>query len=219
MLVSGPAFASVTGAASEVQLAGRDALTWSDRLVPGPVTRVELSLPEAGAVNPLTRLDSGVIVGGGVSCDLSEVEAAKPSAQRAEPYVEPEPRGKPAQPAVAATPPPPPPPAVPAPAPAPERRAPQAETGDSVRPAPYPMGTAEPYAPPVPQPPEPPRPPREPQVAAPQAWHSEPAPVVSQPELPRGPRRSSTSTWTPPCRAGWAVTPSTPATSRSSTNC
>ncbi|MEU8380367.1 hypothetical protein [Streptosporangium sp. NPDC048865] len=56
VLVSGPAFASVTGANGEIQLAGRDALTWSDRLVPGPVTRVELRLPDAGDAHPLSRL-------------------------------------------------------------------------------------------------------------------------------------------------------------------
>ncbi|AWS42619.1 FHA domain-containing protein [Streptosporangium sp. 'caverna'] len=177
VLVSGPAFASVTGAAGEVQLAGRDALTWSDRLVPGPVTRVKLSLPEAGKAHPLARLDSGVIVGGGVWCDLSEVKAEQPSARSA-PYAEPVPHREAAQPVVAQpAAPAPAPPAPAAPAPEWQPQAEAVEAVEAVRPAPYPMGPAEPYVS-APQPQEAPRPPREPQ-AAPQAWHSEPIPAIS----------------------------------------
>ncbi|MGC5012195.1 FHA domain-containing protein [Streptosporangium sp. DT93] len=84
VLVSGPAFASVTGSAGEVQLAGRDALTWSDRLVPGPVSRVELRLPEAGSAHPLSTLDAGVIVAGGVECDLTAVPSRAPAPPRTE---------------------------------------------------------------------------------------------------------------------------------------
>ncbi|MEU4833385.1 FHA domain-containing protein [Streptosporangium sp. NPDC023615] len=84
VLVSGPAFASVTGSAGEIQLAGRDALTWSDRLVPGPVSRVELRLPDAGAAHPLSTLDAGVIVAGGVECDLTEAPVRTPAPPRTE---------------------------------------------------------------------------------------------------------------------------------------
>ncbi|MEV8637460.1 FHA domain-containing protein [Streptosporangium sp. NPDC051023] len=88
VLVSGPAFASVTGSGGEVQLAGRDALTWSDRLVPGPVTRVELRLPEAGQAHPFARLDSGVVIGGGVVCAPAEAGAEPRQAWRPEPVAE-----------------------------------------------------------------------------------------------------------------------------------
>ncbi|GAA4220352.1 hypothetical protein FHR32_006487 [Streptosporangium album] len=168
VLVSGPAFASVTGSQGEVQLAGRDALTWSDRLVPGPVTGVELRLPEAGAAHPLARLDSGVVVGGGVWCDLTEsggppvaprpasrVEAAPPAVQ---PSVSP---AQVAAPQAEASPPP-----VPAPA---DRPAPPAE---NVPPAPYPMGSPEHH-------------PSEPQIPAPQAWQSDPMPVAPREPVSR----------------------------------
>ncbi|GII93864.1 FHA domain-containing protein [Sinosporangium siamense] len=66
VLVSGAASAVVGGGDGEVHLAGRDALTWTDRLVPGPASRVELLLPGAGSPHPLARLDAGVVVGGGL---------------------------------------------------------------------------------------------------------------------------------------------------------
>ncbi|GAB2488083.1 FHA domain-containing protein [Streptosporangium sandarakinum] len=84
VLVSGPASAAVTGPGGEVRLAGRDALTWSDRLVPGPVTGIELRLPEAGPAHPLARLDGGVVVGGGILCDPAGA-GAPPAARSAVP--------------------------------------------------------------------------------------------------------------------------------------
>ncbi|GHH71140.1 hypothetical protein GCM10017673_24080 [Streptosporangium violaceochromogenes] len=172
VLVSGPAFASVTGAEGEVRLAGRDALTWSDRLVPGPVTRVELRLPDAGEPHPLARLDDGVVIAGGVRCDLAA--PADPAGAGAAPAAArpslPETSSAPAARAV-------PPEAVPSSGappvtgaadpqvspgvpPRPERPAPPVEAGP---PAPYPMGSAEHYAP---APPE--------QRSAPPAWLSDP---------------------------------------------
>ncbi|MGW0587664.1 FHA domain-containing protein [Streptosporangium sp. NPDC002607] len=179
VLVSGPAFAAVAGAAGEIQLAGRDALTWSDRLVPGPVTRVELSLPDAGAAHPLSRLDAGVIVAGGVWCDLTEAGAAPQAMPRMEPaasQVHQAPRMEPVAPE-------------PTPMPAPPERPASPEWSalpEGAPPAPYPLGPAEPYpmGPADPYPPVTAPPPMEPQ---PQAWHSEPIPAVS----PQGPMPST----------------------------
>ncbi|MBG0833025.1 FHA domain-containing protein [Planomonospora sp. ID67723] len=188
VLVSGPAFASVTGSGGEVRLAGRDALTWSDRLVPGPVTRVELRLPEAGEARRLARLDSGVIVGGGVQCDLSEAgEAPRPAQQPM--TAPPEPPARAAQPAPessmpsaeAAVPGPPPvpdwgpPPVDPRPAPV-EQSAPPMERSAPPPPMetappgppPYPLGPADPYSAPS----------MEPQAPVAQGWHSEPMPQI-----------------------------------------
>ncbi|MEV5410682.1 FHA domain-containing protein [Thermopolyspora sp. NPDC052614] len=73
VLVSGDAQASVSGGPDgSVQLSGRDSLTWTDRLVAGPVGRIELRLPGAGQPNPHARLDGGVIGGAGLVCDFSE---------------------------------------------------------------------------------------------------------------------------------------------------
>ncbi|WP_433238330.1 FHA domain-containing protein [Streptosporangium sp. CA-135522] len=157
VLVSGPAFASVIGSGGEVKLAGRDALTWSDRLVPGPVTRVELRLPEAGTAHPLARLDGGVIVGGGVWCEPDEAGAA-PAAQRSAPQAEAAPQ--PAQPAVPHA----------EPSSRPEQPSPSASTEWPAPPAPYPMSSPEHY-PPVTAPPP---------VPEPQALQSEPLPVPPQ---------------------------------------
>src|SRR5690606_24946859 len=55
VLVSGEASATVKAESGEVTLAGRDALTWTDRLVPGPVHHVELHLPGAGEAHPQAR--------------------------------------------------------------------------------------------------------------------------------------------------------------------
>ncbi|MFF5205502.1 FHA domain-containing protein [Streptosporangium sp. NPDC000396] len=176
VLVSGSASASVTGSGGEIHLAGRDALTWSDRLVPGPVTRVELRLPEAGAAHPLTRLDGGVIVGGGVWCDpteagmpstvqpsVSQMEAA-PAVQRPAPPLEAA-RQAEAAPPVASAP--------------PERPMPPVETAPPVPPAPYPMGHPDSYPPAPASPSMPP----EQQVPAPQAWQPDPMPMPQ----PQGP--------------------------------
>jgi Vesicle coat complex COPII, subunit SEC24/subunit SFB2/subunit SFB3 len=76
VLVSGAAEASVSGGPEgSVQLSGRNALTWTDRLVPGPVTRIELRLPGAGQPAPHARLDGGVISGAGLICDFTDTEA------------------------------------------------------------------------------------------------------------------------------------------------
>ncbi|MDP9867482.1 MULTISPECIES: FHA domain-containing protein [Streptosporangium] len=178
VLVSGPAYASVTGSGGEVQLAGRDALTWSDRLVPGPVTRVELRLPDAGAAHPLARLDSGVIVAGGVSCDLTEA-GAPPAAQRSASRAE--------AAAPAARPPAVPVEVVPVEA-VPQTEAPQAAAyperpapaADGPPPAPYPMSSPEHY-PPAPAP----QPAPEPQFSAPPAaWQPDPVPGPPSGPLP-----------------------------------
>ncbi|GAA3093815.1 hypothetical protein [Nonomuraea salmonea] len=49
VLVSGSASATVTTPGGDTRLAGSDSLTWADRLVTGPVDRVELSLPGVGS--------------------------------------------------------------------------------------------------------------------------------------------------------------------------
>lgn len=72
VLVSGAATAVISAGDGELRLSGSDSLTWADRLVSGPVRRVELSLPGAGEAHPAARLDGGVVVGGGVLCDLTE---------------------------------------------------------------------------------------------------------------------------------------------------
>ncbi|MEV0970605.1 FHA domain-containing protein [Microtetraspora glauca] len=73
VLVSGAAEATVRGGPDgDVHLSGRDALTWTDRLVRGPVTRIELRLPGAGPSSPYARLDGGVVAGAGVVHDLTE---------------------------------------------------------------------------------------------------------------------------------------------------
>ncbi|MGW0803861.1 FHA domain-containing protein [Nonomuraea sp. NPDC002799] len=76
VLVSGSAAAIIGGSAGETRLAGSDSLTWADRLVTGPVERVELSLPGAGSPHPAVRFEGGVVHGGGLIGDL----AGQPSA-------------------------------------------------------------------------------------------------------------------------------------------
>ncbi|GAA3817558.1 hypothetical protein GCM10022226_42690 [Sphaerisporangium flaviroseum] len=78
VLVSGDAQALITGAGADVRLDGKDALTWTDRLVQGPVTTVELRLPDAGEPIKQARLDGGVIPGGGVTCDFSQAGGPVP---------------------------------------------------------------------------------------------------------------------------------------------
>ncbi|GAA3113664.1 hypothetical protein GCM10010466_00930 [Planomonospora alba] len=205
VLVSGPASAEVTGSGGEVRLAGRDALTWSDRLVPGPVTRIELRLPDAGEASRLTRLDGGVVVGGGVRCDPSEAGEAlpQPAAQsQSSPAVRPPapvppapmPPAEPPVPAYAAEPPAPaaPQPSAPAqsgdwapppvelPGPA-DWSAPQAEAAPPA--PPYPMGAMSPPAMPDQYVP-PPAPPLEPQAPAAPAWDSGPMAAVPPPSAP-----------------------------------
>ncbi|MEO3870869.1 FHA domain-containing protein [Nonomuraea sp. B12E4] len=82
VLVSGSAAATIGTPAGETRLAGSDSLTWADRLVAGPVERVELSLPGAGNPHPAVRLESGVVHGGGLVGDLTDrpaVPAPAPS--------------------------------------------------------------------------------------------------------------------------------------------
>ncbi|MET8162029.1 FHA domain-containing protein [Sphaerisporangium sp. NPDC005289] len=82
VLVSGDAQASITGPGTEVRLDGKDALTWTDRLVAGPVSAVELRLPDAGPPIRRARLDAGVIPGGGVICSFTEgQDAGGPAAE------------------------------------------------------------------------------------------------------------------------------------------
>ncbi|GII00036.1 FHA domain-containing protein [Planobispora takensis] len=178
VLVSGQASASVTGSGGEVHLAGRDALTWSDRLVPGPVTRVELRLPDAGSAHRFARLDGGVISGGGVQWDPSETgEAAQPPMRAAQPA--PAPVQAPPMPSMGAGPGPAPgpsmapdwgpPPMEPAGPPMEQRPGPVMEPAPA-GPPPYPLGPADPYPPAGP--------PMEQQAPAPQGWHSEPMPAA-----------------------------------------
>ncbi|WP_344830719.1 hypothetical protein [Nonomuraea dietziae] len=72
VLVSGSASAVVVTDDGETRLSGRDSLTWTDRLIPGPVQRVELRLPDAGEAHPVVRLDAGVVLGGGVHGEVDE---------------------------------------------------------------------------------------------------------------------------------------------------
>ncbi|SDK66221.1 FHA domain-containing protein [Nonomuraea jiangxiensis] len=80
VLVSGSAAATIGTPSGETRLAGSDSLTWADRLVSGPVERVELSLPGAGHPHPAVRLESGVVHGGGLVGDLTDRPAAPASA-------------------------------------------------------------------------------------------------------------------------------------------
>ncbi|MFC4587157.1 FHA domain-containing protein [Sphaerisporangium corydalis] len=72
VLVSGDAQVTITGPGTDVRLDGQDVLTWTDRLVPGPISGVELRLPDAGQPIRQARLDGGVIPGGGLTCDYTE---------------------------------------------------------------------------------------------------------------------------------------------------
>ncbi|MEV4799814.1 FHA domain-containing protein [Nonomuraea sp. NPDC049421] len=80
VLVSGSASATVTTPGGDTRLAGSDSLTWADRLVTGPVDRVELSLPGAGSPHHAVRFDGGVVHGGGLIGDLTDQPAPQPPA-------------------------------------------------------------------------------------------------------------------------------------------
>ncbi|WP_214110042.1 FHA domain-containing protein [Acrocarpospora catenulata] len=72
VLVCGEATAHVFGGPDgDLHLSGRDALTWTDRLVNGPVAKVELRLPGSGPSSPYARLDGGVVAGAGVEIDFT----------------------------------------------------------------------------------------------------------------------------------------------------
>lgn len=81
LLVSGRAAAVVRTGDGEQRLTGDDALTWTDRLVKGPVRQVELTLPGAGQGDPLLRLDGGVVRGGGVALTVGERQPVPPPAR------------------------------------------------------------------------------------------------------------------------------------------
>ncbi|NUW41753.1 FHA domain-containing protein [Nonomuraea rhodomycinica] len=83
VLVSGSAAAVITTADGDTRLAGSDSLTWADRLIAGPVERVELTLPGAGTPHPAVRFDGGVVHGGGLSGDFGDLgEQAAPAPAR-----------------------------------------------------------------------------------------------------------------------------------------
>jgi hypothetical protein len=71
VLVSGAGTAEVVLPDSVVRLSAADAITAVNRLFPGPVDAVTLSLPGAGAPDPRLRLDSGVIAAAGVVIQVS----------------------------------------------------------------------------------------------------------------------------------------------------
>ncbi|MGW4793672.1 FHA domain-containing protein [Nonomuraea sp. NPDC004297] len=83
VLVSGSASATIATAAGETRLAGNDSLTWADRLVNGPVERVELSLPGAGSPHPAVRFEGGIVHGGGLVGDFTGEFPGRPAAQPA----------------------------------------------------------------------------------------------------------------------------------------
>ncbi|MEV0234349.1 FHA domain-containing protein [Nonomuraea sp. NPDC050786] len=76
VLVSGSAAANIATLGGDTRLAGSDSLTWADRLVSGPVERVELSLPGAGNPHPAVRLEGGVVHGGGLIGDFADQPSA-----------------------------------------------------------------------------------------------------------------------------------------------
>ncbi|MFF4776244.1 FHA domain-containing protein [Microtetraspora fusca] len=139
VLVSGAAEASVRGGPDgDVHLAGRHALTWTDRLVRGPVTSIELRLPGAGPSSPYARLDGGVVTGAGLIQDFTETGGVAF--------------------------PPPPPRRQPMPAPMAPAAPEPIVAREPVVPPPLPFAPMEPPFPPV-EPPFPPvEPPREPQA-------------------------------------------------------
>lgn len=145
VLVSGDAQASVSGGPEgSVRLSGRESLTWADRLIAGPVTRIELRLPGAGEPTPHARLDAGVIGGAGLVLDFSDSSGPLAPVPAPVPAAPPEPAPQPSpQPSPLPSPPPPSPPqdAAPQPAPAPPAPAP-------VPPAPEPVPAGGPSDPP-----------------------------------------------------------------------
>ncbi|NAS26193.1 FHA domain-containing protein [Herbidospora sp. NEAU-GS84] len=117
VLVSGAASAHLFGAPDgDFVVSGQDALTWADRLVAGPVGRVELRLPGSGPSSPYSRLDGGVVAGGGAEIDYTAtghtmhrphpIPQPSPPPQPGHPYAS-QPSG-PQQPMIPHQPPPPP---------------------------------------------------------------------------------------------------------------
>ncbi|MEU6415020.1 FHA domain-containing protein [Microbispora sp. NPDC046933] len=191
VLVSGAAYATVSGGPDgEVRLAGHDALTWTDRLVNGPVSRVELRLPGAGPASSYARLDGGVVTGAGLECDFTRhgdlafppLPPRPPQPQQGQQGVQPPPIGapEPIAPRGPVVPSPVPPPVSPFPAgpmpgggPSPEHAAPS-------------PGSSQPLAPPPVQPPShvsQPLPPLPPALSDPgPVHHSGPQPMPPLPE-------------------------------------
>ncbi len=66
VLVYGEASAEVTTARGTVALSGVDAITSVDQLVAGPIEQVSLRLPGAGTATGRSRLDAGIVTGGGL---------------------------------------------------------------------------------------------------------------------------------------------------------
>lgn len=93
VLVHGAATADIVGGDGEISLSGTEAITSVNRLVAGPVTSIRLQLPGAGAANPRSRLDAGIVTAAGLV--YSDPGAA------AEP-VAPEPAPRSLEPAMAA---------------------------------------------------------------------------------------------------------------------
>src|SRR5690606_39750673 len=77
VLVSGAASAHVIGPSGETRLSGSDSLTWADRLIAGPVDRVELALPGAGHPHPAVRFEGGGVHRGGIAGELTAQGAAQ----------------------------------------------------------------------------------------------------------------------------------------------
>ncbi|MFE3450225.1 FHA domain-containing protein [Nonomuraea sp. NPDC059194] len=192
VLVSGAASAVVVTDDGESRLSGRDSLTWTDRLIPGPVQRVELLLPGAGEAHPAVRLDEGVVLGAGLRGEVGQAGEAAPAKPKVKPLETSElpATGLHFEPDLL-----PPPP----------RQEPQPEEPPPVQPppvqppsqpsqpmAPYPMGAPSgpqaPYGPPPTQEPHPMPEPGPPGPAAPpmQGPPSGPMPPLGPP-MPQGP--------------------------------
>jgi len=73
VLVCGAATADVTGPQERIHLSGPAPVR---RLVSGPVSALRLLLPGAGAADPRTRLDAGVVAAAGIAAELGSCVAA-----------------------------------------------------------------------------------------------------------------------------------------------
>jgi hypothetical protein len=80
-IVHGEAELFVEGGNGEVLVAGRDAATWVDRVIPGPIGRVEARPPGATLPEPRRRfaLHGGVVPGGGATLLPGEGDAGSAS--------------------------------------------------------------------------------------------------------------------------------------------
>jgi len=78
VLVCGNATVTVSGGEGELTLGGQTALTWTDRFVNGPASRIELRLATAGEPHPRARLDAGAVPGGGLQWTAGPADAARP---------------------------------------------------------------------------------------------------------------------------------------------